>query len=178
MALYSSSAFASNKMSAWEEQLIEQAQTCNTPVDASKSFLRELLLLEKASGVPDHFRGIILAAACVESGYNPKAEGDHKFSKDKKTPVAIGLLQLWPWWEHKYKISRRNPQASAKVWLKHLNDNLAYVKRRCPPLGEAQLWSAAEAVTVRGPGKRCFQRTSHVTLLAQWQRSTMPDFAF
>jgi len=164
--------------SDWETRFISQAQTCPTPSHVSDAFLKALLEQEKRAGVPSHFRGIVLTAACVESGYNAKAEGDHRFSRNKKTPVAIGLLQLWPWWESKYKVSRRNPTQSAQAWLTHLNRMVAYVKRKCPPLSESQTWEAAEAYNVRGPGKRCYQRTSHVVLLRQWQRETLAQVAF
>ena len=43
-----------------------------------------IIEIEKKYGVPPSMRGMLLASACMESGYNPGAEGDHKFSKKKE----------------------------------------------------------------------------------------------
>ena len=54
--------------------------------------IEKLIKIEMQYNVPPVMRGMLLAAACYESGYNPKAKGDHKFSRDKKTPMAIGTV--------------------------------------------------------------------------------------
>ena len=154
--------------SPWEASLLEQAATC-AKVDAQTSkMLLKMLRIEADEGLPDHVRGITVAIACLEAKYNPKAEGDHKFSKDGKTPMAVGLFQMWPFWKQ-YKVDRRDPYAATKVWLGFVKARLGYVQRVCKPKTEEQKWSAAVAYSMMGPGKRCKQKTSHHRLLQKWR---------
>ena len=99
----------------YDEVLLEAIHNCNgvDPEEVDISLLEKLIEVEKEFNVPSEFRGMILAAACQESKYNPKAKGDRKFSKNKKTPMAIGILQLWPFYERAYSIERTNPIESA-----------------------------------------------------------------
>lgn len=128
-----------------------------------------LLKSEKEAGIPHEMRGMTLAAACVESSFNAHAEGDHKFSKDKKTPLAIGILQMWPCYEKAYGVDRKNVESSAKGWLKHIKRQVKSVKRRCKTETESETWRLAWVHGVRGPkpGGRCNERVSHWKVFMQ-----------
>ena len=53
-----------------------------------------------------------------------------KFSKSKKKPMAIGILQLWPIYEKMYPgLDRTNPQQSAEAWMNHIVKKIPKVKR-------------------------------------------------
>lgn len=122
-----------------------------------------LLRVEEQVGVPDSVRGITLASACIESGYNPNAEGDHRFSKDKKTPMAIGILQMWPCFETAYKINRRDIEQSATTWLTHVKKQLSSVRKNCGADNDSDAWRLALVHGIRAPkrGGRCNENTSH-----------------
>ena len=129
--------------------------------------------------IPSDLRGMLLAAACIESGYNPRAQGDWKKTPGKK-PVARakGIVQLWPWWSQKYKIDRYDPQASAKAWMSHIVKQRHKIERLnwCPrSFSNEQKWVVAWVQTARGRAfkanrYRCFQRPSHHKLLKKWYR--------
>jgi hypothetical protein len=104
-----------------------------------------------------------LAAACIESGFDEKAEGDHKFSKDGKTPKAIGILQMWPYYEVAYKTNRRDVESAARGWLKHIKAQVPSVQRRCKTVSDTDAWRLAWVHGVRGPkkGGRCGENVSH-----------------
>ena len=126
--------------------------------------------------IPEDLRGMLLAAACVESGYNPKAKGDWKITfKTKKHPRAKGILQFWQWAEKRYALNRFDPIQSAHVWMQHVantrNKNLCRGYR----LSKKQKWLAAWAQAVRSASTkenkfRCFQRTKHWKELRRWKR--------
>ena len=156
---------------AWESAMLDQAATCATVSPKTRTMLLKMLRLEDEAGLPDHVRGITVAIACREAKYNPKAEGDHKFSKDGKTPMAIGLFQMWPWWKKSFKVDRSDPYKATAVWLKFVKGRLPYVERKCKPDTEEQKWSAAVAYAMMGPGKRCHSRTKHYRIMQDWQHA-------
>ena len=123
----------------------------------------KLMKIEEEMGVPSEMRGMTLAAACVESTFNSKAEGDHKFSKDKKTPVAIGILQLWPNYEKEYKIDRRDVESSARAWLKRIKGQVKPAERMCKTKSVTESWRVAWVTGVRAPkhGGRCKEYAIH-----------------
>lgn len=129
----------------------------------------KLLKVETEMSVPDEMRGMTLAAACVESGFNEKAEGDHRFSKDKKTPMAIGILQMWPCYEKAYKVNRRDVESSARGWLTHIARQLPSVRKRCNTKDDVNQWRLAWVHGVRAPkaGGRCNENVSHWYLFAK-----------
>ena len=49
-----------------------------------QKIISQLIEIEKRFNPPPEMRGMLLAAACMESGFNPNARGDRKFSKSKK----------------------------------------------------------------------------------------------
>ena len=62
---------------------------------AAMEVAHTLYQVEQEMNVPDVMRGMTLSAACLESAFTPKALGDRKFSKSKKKPMAVGVLQMW-----------------------------------------------------------------------------------
>jgi len=123
----------------------------------------KLLKVEKEMCVPDEMSGMTLAAACIESGFNSNAEGDHRFSKDGKTPKAIGILQMWPVYEKAYGTDRRDVESSARGWLKNIKRQVPSVTRRCMTGTIRETWRLAWVHGVRAPkaGGRCRENVSH-----------------
>ena len=134
--------------------------------------LWDLVEIEKKYGVPTELRGMVLAAACMESGYNPKAKGDRKFSKSGKRPMAIGILQQWPIYEKVYGTDRTDPISCADSWLKHIVKKLKKVDRQCKYKSTKKRWVAAWVTGIRYPkkGGRCRERPKHLRLLNKWHR--------
>lgn len=162
------------------EILYEAKNNCRSaiPKNVDMALLKKLLSVEKQYGVPDSLRGMILASACQESGYNPKAKGDRKFSKDKKTPKAIGLFQMWPWWESTrwgYGIDRTDPDATVHAYLDHITKQLPKVRRKCkiPKRRVKKNWIVAWVTGIRGYKKegRCNERPNHLKTLRKWHRA-------
>ncbi len=167
------SSFASPfDVSLKERLIIEEALTCKNQRgrNTDPMFLLELLRMEKRAGIPESVRGMSLAAACCESGFNPNAKGDHKFSKRGK-PKAIGLFQQWSWVERHYGIDRTNPYQAAEAWLFHIVRQIPKTKKKCRWSGE-RLWVTAwvRAVRAPDPGGRCYQRPRHYRLLKKWRK--------
>jgi hypothetical protein len=134
-----------------------------------------LVKVEKEYDIPCSLRGMLLAAACYESGYNPEALGDRSFSKRNK-PLAVGILQLWPWWtkaKYGYNVDRRNPEQSARAWMSHIASRLPKVKKSCRFKDKERLWVAAWVHAIRKPkkGGRCYEKPNHLKLLKKWHKS-------
>jgi hypothetical protein len=129
-----------------------------------------LLRVEKKVGIPFLMYGMTLAAACLESAYNEKAKGDHKFSKKRK-PLAIGILQLWPWTK-KHGVDRMNLESSAEFWLRHVVQQKSKVKKRCKSRINLRLWRQAWVTAVRAPkkGGRCRETPNHWKLFLRLQK--------
>ena len=163
-----------------EKKILEVAMTCTR---AKKKYLNrdllvDLILMERAFGVPHKLRGMLLASACTESGYNPNAEGDHKFSKKRK-PKAIGLLQLWPWWEKPiskggYAVNRRDPLANAHAWMSHIKKQIPKVRKTCRISTKhvERIWRVAWVTAIRAPkkGGRCNEFPNHYRRLKRWKK--------
>ncbi len=163
-----------------KEILFEARNNCRSavPEKVDMKLLEYLLSVEKQYGVPDSLRGMLLASACQESGYNRFAKGDRKFSKDKKTPKAIGLFQMWPWWESKrwgYGIDRTDVEATAHAYMDHITKQLPKVRRKCkiPKRRVKRNWIVAWVTGIRGYKKegRCRERPNHLRTLKKWHRS-------
>ena len=159
----------------YDEVLQEAIHNCAGvhPEDVDIALLEKLIEVEKEFNVPTEFRGMILAAACQESKYNPSALGDRKFSKSKKKPMAVGLLQMWPFYEKAYNLDRKDPVQSARVWLYHIAKQLPKVKRQCRYKNEYRLWVAAWVTGVRykKPEGRCNETPKHLRVLKRWHRN-------
>ena len=140
--------------------------------------LEKLIEIEKSFNPPPEMRGMLLAAACMESGYNPQAQGDRKFSKSKRKPMAIGLLQQWPFYEKMYPgIDRTNPVDAATSWMKHIVKKIPKVKRICGYKTNHRIWLAAWVTGIRAPkkGGRCKERPLHYRLLKRWHKNIKKD---
>jgi hypothetical protein len=149
----------------------------NSP--SEKSFKRAhanamlLLKAESEMGVPDVMRGMTLAAACIESGFSANAEGDHRFSKDGKTPMAIGILQMWPFYERAYHTNRRDVTSAATAWLTHIKKQIPSITKRCQPKNLDETWRIAWVTGVNAPkkGGRCHETVSHYKFLQKIKSS-------
>ena len=137
---------------------------------AALEVARKMYAVEKKFDVPKELRGMSLAAACLESGFNPSAEGD----KTKKgRPRAIGVLQLWPWWVKYYGTNRLDPVSSTNSWMKHIVKQLPSVRRRCKPRTKRRLWIQAWVHAIRYPKKsgRCREKPLHLKQLRKIKRA-------
>ena len=145
--------------------------------EEKQKIISTLIDIEKSHDLPSSLRGMLLAAACHESGYNPKAKGDRKFSKSKKKPMAIGLFQMWPWWEKAYKIDRRNPKQSADAYLQHVKSKIEKIKNTCRYRSIERTWLSAWATAIRAPkkGGRCGERPKFYSILKKWHKSIKED---
>ena len=142
------------------------------------NLLDKLIEIEKKYSPPPELKGLILAAACHESGYNPQARGDHRFSKSGKVAKAHGLFQMWPWWEHPrrgYGINRSDPMQSADAWMKHIVKQIKHVKKSCKYRTEKKIWIAAWVRAIRAPSKngRCRETPKHYRLLKRWHKNIL-----
>jgi len=140
-------------------------------LEEARKIARLIYKVELQFNVPPQLKGMVLAAACSESGFNPKAKGDHKFSKKRK-PKAIGILQMWPFYVKHFKIDRKDPVQSARAWLQHISNMLPKVKRQCKFKTKKRLWIAAwvTGIRYRKPGGRCHQRPKHLRFLKKMHR--------
>jgi hypothetical protein len=137
-----------------------------------------LIEIEQSFNPPSEMRGMLLSAACSESGYNPNAKGDRKFSKNKRTPMAIGILQLWPIYEKMFPgLDRTNPKQAAVAWMKHIVKKIPKVKRQCKYKKPEKVWLAAWVTGIRykKPGGRCKERPLHYRILKKWHKNIHED---
>jgi hypothetical protein len=137
----------------------------------NEKLIWDLARIENKYNPPESLRGMLLAAACQESKYNPNAKGDRKFSK-RRRPKAIGILQFWPW-AKKY-IDRKDPHQSADFWMKRIVKQLdTSVKRNCKFRNKRRRWIAAWVTAIRYPkkGGRCYEKPKHYYLLKKWYRN-------
>jgi hypothetical protein len=144
--------------------------------DVDLELIHQLIEIEKAFNPPNKMRGMLLAAACMESGYNPNAKGDRKFSKSKKKPMAIGILQMWPIYEKMFPgLDRTNPEQAANGWMKHIVKQIPKVKRQCRYKTDGKIWLAAWVTGIRYKkvGGRCKERPNHYRLLKKWHRNIL-----
>jgi len=146
--------------------------------EEKEKIISQLIEIEKTFNPPPEMRGMLLAAACMESGYNPLAKGDHKFSKSRKRPMAIGILQMWPIYEKMFPgLDRTNPKQAATGWMKHIVKKIPKVKRICGYKTDYKIWLAAWVTGIRAPkeGGRCKERPLHYRLLKRWHKNIKKD---
>jgi len=149
-----------------------------TASKVNQKLIWDLIKIENKYNPPESLRGMVLAAACQESKYNPNAKGDRKFSKYRK-PKAIGILQFWPW-ANKY-IDRKNPLESANFWMKRIVKQLnTSVKRNCKFRNVKRRWIAAWVTAIRYPkkGGRCYEKPKHYRLLKKWYRNIKKQYEY
>ena len=146
-----------------------------------EKIISQLIEIEKKFNPPPEMRGMLLAAACMESGFNPGAKGDRKFSKTKKKPMAIGILQQWKIYEKMYPgMDRTNPKDAATTWMKHIVKMIPKVKKTCGYKTDAKIWLAAWVTGIRYKkrGGRCRQVPKHYRLLKRWHKNIKKDREF
>lgn len=149
----------------------------------NENIIDDLIKIEdhffKTYNFPEDLRGMVLAAACNESGYNPRAKGDWRKSKrGKRVARAHGILQLWPWWIKRYKVNRFDHVESAKAWLSHIVRQRKKIekKRQCGKrISNLKKWVVAWVQVTRGRltkenNYRCGQAPSHYKRLKKWYR--------
>ena len=134
------------------------------PKDVDPLFLKKLLQIEKKLGIPFKYRGMVLAAACNESGYSTKVRGDRG--------KAVGILQMWPWWERRYKIKRTDPYASATTWLTHILRTVPKARKKC---GKHRAFVSAWAWVASGPKKWKCRAPRHYTRLKRWHSAVQKE---
>jgi len=166
--------FSDQKEITYDELLDEALFDCPfaSPELEKQKIIESLIEIEKVHGLPPSLKGMLLAAACHESGYNPGAKGDHKFSK-KGTPMALGLFQMWPWWEKAYSIDRKNPEQSANAYLLHVKSMLERIKYFCRHESIQRTWLSAWATAIRSPkpGGRCGEQPKFYRILKRWHKN-------
>ena len=140
------------------------------PEKVNVKLLWDLVKIEAKHNPPPELQGMLLAAACHESGYNPKALGD--YTKKTRYPRAQGILQQWVWVK-KYGVDRFNPHQAAEFWMKHVVRQLKKVKKQCRFRSQKKLWIAAWVTSIRYPktSGRCYERPLHLRILKKWQRN-------
>lgn len=153
---------------------------CDNNENPSAVLINTLIQIEKVFSPPDSLRGMLLAAACMESGYNPNAKGDRKFSADKKTPMAIGILQQWFFYEKHYGIKRTDPVGAAMSWMHHIVKQIPKVKKICKHKSKKKIWLASWVTGVRSKKEngRCNEIPNHYKLLKRWHRDIEQDRKF
>jgi hypothetical protein len=142
--------------------------------------LVESAFFQRYPEFPESLRGILIAAACRESGFNPKARGDWRTRRGRRVAMAHGIVQMWPWWEKEYQLDRDNYVGAAAAWLEQIARQHAKNTRRkrCPrTFSVERQWVAAWVQTTRG-GRinrsnhyRCFEVPSHYKTLKKWRRN-------
>lgn len=162
--------------------IIEQAENCKYSKGKTidPKLLAGLARIEKSYNPPPELKGMLLAAACHESGFNPNALGDWRTvtRRGKKVRVAkaVGLFQMWPWWEskrHGYAVDRRNPLEAAEAFMAHITRQLPKVKKRCRWRRSPRQWVAAWVTAIRAPkkGGRCNEKPLHLRFLKRWHKN-------
>jgi|TARA_R110000823_G_scaffold311014_1_gene436239 hypothetical protein len=163
-----------NQGVTYEELHDEALFNCpfSKPSAEREAIINTLINVEKKFNLPPSLRGMLLSAACHESGFNPDARGDHKFSKNKKA-MAIGLFQMWPWWEKHYKIDRADPIQAASAYLSHVKSKLNKVKNMCRLRTPERTWVVAWVTAIRAPkdGGRCKEKPKFYRILKRWHTS-------
>lgn len=153
---------------------------CYTNHKPDPKMVRALLSVEQAAGFAPAARGLLVAAACNESGFNPKALGDwHDIVTRKRcknntpgcVPKSYGLLQFQGWAKrHIRRLTdakgdpRFDWRASAIYWAKHIVRQVPRVKRECGYPDALDVWRAAHRTAIVKPkcGQWKFRRGKQV----------------
>lgn len=149
--------------------------------DIDEKIIDDLISIEKrffeTYPIPEELRGMLLAAACNESGYNPEARGDWTTRRGRRIPLAKGIVQLHSWWATKYRVDRFDHVKSSEAWMKHIVQQRNKIGRKgwCKRHSNLKKWIAAWVQTTRGRVNkknnfRCYQTPSHYKHLKRWYR--------
>ena len=148
------------------------------PEKVDTSILWDLVKVEKKYNVPPSHRGMILAASCSESGHDPNAKGDYRIIKNKRLPMALGILQQWPWYEKRYGIDRTNHVQAADSWMRHIHKRVYSVGKACKIKNISRMWTAAWVTAIRypKPGGRCNEKPLHLRILKKWHKDIRESY--
>ena len=160
---------------SYNDLVFEAQYYCHNadPQKVDDKVLWDLVEVEKRYNVPISHKGMILAASCSESGHNPQAKGDWRVVSGKRLPMAIGILQQWPWYEKAYGIDRTKHIQAADAWMKHIHKRIHRVGKTCGFKTQARRWTAAWVTAIRypKPGGRCYEKPLHLRVLKKWHRN-------
>jgi hypothetical protein len=150
---------------SYEELVLEARSGCKRAKpqrDTTK--LRALVDIERSLKIPHHARGILLAAACMESGYRVKPRcGD----KGK----SCGMFQVRTWLSKRYKVDRYDYKGVARALLTQVLRSLGKARRKCGKRRPSKLFWIAYSWITRGPqGWNCWGASKHKRLLRRWMR--------
>lgn len=163
------------------DKLLKPIYECKTVKreNINPQIIQDLIEIENSffmeHDIPHELRGMLLAAACNESGYNPFAKGDwYVTKKGIKRARAIGILQFWPWAERKYKLDRTDYKAAAIFWMAHIvaTRKKNYCSRK---YSNIQKWISAWTQAIRGRltkenNFRCGEKNKHYKRLRRWKK--------
>lgn len=163
-----------------DEELLHQAVHACRSVgakhrdDVDTALLAQLLELERQNGVPEAYRGMTLAKACIESGYRAASRGDCKDGSCR----AVGMIQLWPWTE-KYGVDRTDPVASVRFLLERVQAGMegGRLRKLCGTSVRTELdayrlaWLRINRGPLQGGVQRCAGTPKGLKRLRQWQHN-------
>lgn len=136
----------------------------------------KMLELERRYDVPEAYRGMTIAKACIESGYTPDIAGDCKKPGECK---AVGMLQLWPWTK-RFGVDRTDPIDSARFLLHRVRVGLQgrRLKRRCPNIQSSLeafriAWLRINRGPLTGGRQRCHGTPHGLSRLRQWKNNIL-----
>lgn len=135
------------------------SEHCRQNRSPPTAVLRGLLRIEAELGLPNHARGISLAAACRESAFRADPGlGDRGRS--------AGMFQFMAWAKRRIKGAKtRDPRldwkASARYWISHLIRQRSRVSKHCKgrrgyETRRDMILASSNATAVRSP--KCTQR--------------------
>lgn len=163
-----------------DEELLHQAVNACRSVGrkhregVDTALLAQLLELERQHGVPEAYRGMTLAKACIETGYRATSRGDCKDGSCR----AVGMIQLWPWTE-KYGVDRTDPVASVRFLLERAQAGMdgGRLRKICGASARSDLdayrlaWLRINRGPLQGGVQRCAGTPKGLKRLRQWQRN-------
>lgn len=163
-----------------DEELLHQAVHACRSVgskhreEVDTALLAQLLELERQHGVPEAYRGMTLAKACIETGYRAASRGDCKDGSCR----AVGMIQLWPWTE-KYGVDRTDPVASVRFLLERVRAGMegGRLRKICGAAARTDLdayrlaWLRINRGPLQGGVQRCAGTPKGLKRLRQWQRN-------
>ncbi len=171
--LGSASALAENTTSHQDLAAIESdpllkaivSSGCYANYSPDVKTIRELLRIEKDAGISGKARGLLVAAACNESGFKHRAMGDfvdrvtgkrcHTRDWQRCEPTSFGIVQQRGWVKKhlrrmgaKSKDPRFDWKIASAYWARHLVNQVPRVKEVCGYPDEEDIWRAAHRTSV------------------------------
>jgi hypothetical protein len=148
-----------------ESLMPEATLACNrAKKPVNKGILSDLAQVEKPLPIPESARGILWAAACMESGYRVRPRcGD----KGK----SCGMFQVRKWLTRRYKVDAYDYTGVARALLTQVLRSDGKVRRKCPRRSKTKRFWIAYSWVTRGPnGWNCRGTSRHHRLLKRWKR--------